>query len=116
MLEAASHGHWPPRDQVFVLIGATAVESPLPTEPTLRRVAIAPEHYADRAITIVGRFRGANLFGDLPQAPGKSRWDFVLQSADGAVWVTGLRPRGKGFDLDRTRASTPAAGCRSPAR
>ena len=100
VLEAASHGQWPPRDQVFVLIGATNVESPLPTEPTLRAVAIAPEHYADRAITIVGRFRGANLYGDLPQAPGKSRWDFVLQSADGAVWVTGLRPRGKDFDLD----------------
>lgn len=100
VLESASHGAWPPRDQVFVLIGATAVESPLPTEPTLRSVAIAPEHYADRAITIVGRFRGANLYGDLPQAPGKSRWDFVLQSADGAVWITGLRPHGKNFDLD----------------
>ena len=72
----------------------------MPTEPTLRSVAIAPEHYADRAITIVGRFRGANLYGDLPQAPGKSRWDFVLQSADGAVWITGLRPHGKNFDLD----------------
>jgi hypothetical protein len=24
----------------------------------------------------------------------------VLRAADGAVWVTGLRPRGKGFSLD----------------
>ncbi len=100
ILEAGWHGEWPPRDQLFVILGATGVESPLPAEPTLRAAAIAPDHYANRAITIVGRFRGANLFGDLPQPVGKSRWDFVLQSADGAIWVTGLRPRGKGFDLD----------------
>jgi hypothetical protein len=100
VVQVAWRGEWPPRDRVFVLLGATAAESPLPTDPTLRAVAIAPERYADRSVTIVGRFRGANLFGDLPQPVGKSRWDFVLQSADGAVWVTGLRPRGKGFDLD----------------
>jgi hypothetical protein len=100
VVETASHGQWPPRDQVFVILGATMVDSPLPAEPSLRAVAIAPERYAGRAITVVGRFRGANLYGDLPQPVGKSRWDFVLQSADGAVWVTGLRPRGKGFDLD----------------
>lgn len=100
VIEAGWHGSWPPRDHLFVLLGATAVESPLPSDPTLRAVAIAPERYADRSITVVGRFRGANLYGDLAQPVGKSRWDFVLQSADGALWVTGLRPRGKGFDLD----------------
>jgi hypothetical protein len=36
----------------------------------------------------------------LPQAVAKSKWDFVLQSADGAIWVTGLRPKGKDFELD----------------
>ena len=100
VIEAGWHGEWPPRDHVFVLLGATAAESPLPADPTLRAVAIAPEHYADRAVTLVGRFRGVNLYGDLPQPVGKGRWDFVLQSADGAVWITGMRPRGKGFDLD----------------
>jgi hypothetical protein len=30
----------------------------------------------------------------------KSRWDFVLQSADAAIWTSGLQPRGKGFNLD----------------
>jgi hypothetical protein len=100
ILQSASQGEWPPRDRVFVILGAMGVESPVPTDPTLRTVAIAPERYLNKPVTIVGRFRGANLFGDLPQPVGKSRWDFVLQSADGAVWVTGLRPRGKGFDLD----------------
>ena len=100
LLEVAAHGQWPPRDQVFMIMGATTVESPLPTEPTLRAVAIAPDRYANRTIAVSGRFRGVNLFGDVPEPVGKSRWDFVLQSADAAVWVTGLRPKGKGFDLD----------------
>ncbi len=100
VLEAASRGEWPARDQVFVILGAAFVESPLPEQPSIRALALAPDKYANRGVTIVGRFRGRNLFGDLPLPAGKSRWDFVLQAADGAVWVTGLRPRGKGFDLD----------------
>ncbi len=71
----------------------------LPGEPTIRALALDPARYEGRRVTVVGRFRGANLYGDLPAAPGRSRWDFVLQSADAAVWVTGLRPRGRGFDL-----------------
>jgi hypothetical protein len=92
---------WPGRDQVFMIINANAVEAPLPSEPTLRALAIAPEQYVGKGVTITGRFRGANLFADLPSAAGtKGRWDFVLQSADAAIWVTGVRPRGRGFDLD----------------
>lgn len=100
VLQAASQGQWPARDRLFVLLNATTAESPLPTDPTLRAIALAPGHYAGRAVTIAGRFRGANLFGDLPQPVNKSRWDFVLQSADAALWITGMRPRGKGFDFD----------------
>jgi hypothetical protein len=37
--------------------------------------------------------------GDLPDAPGKSRYDFVLRSADAAIWVINMRPKGKDFDL-----------------
>ena len=37
---------------------------------------------------------------DTPSAPGKTKYDFVLRSADAAVWVTDLRPKGKGFDLN----------------
>ena len=100
LLQAASGGQWPAREQVFVLLAATSVESPLPAEPSIRALALAPDRYQDRAVTVTGRFRGANLYGDLPQPVNKSRWDFVLQSADAAVWVTGMRPRGKGFNLD----------------
>jgi hypothetical protein len=101
ILDAVSNGQWPGRDQVFVILNATATDSPLPPEPTIRALALAPDRYIGKGVTVTGRFRGANLFADLPQGAGtKGRWDFVLQSADAAIWVSGVRPRGKGFDLD----------------
>lgn len=100
VIEAASHGRWPARDQVFVLLGATFVSSPPPTTPSIRAIALLPEQFDNRQVTLTGRFRGRNLYGDLPQGVAKSKWDFVLQSADAAIWITGLRPKGKDFDLD----------------
>ena len=100
LLQATTRGEWPPRDRVFVIVNATTAESPLPQEPSVRTLALAPDHYDGKNVTVVGRFRGTNLFGDLPVPVAKGRWDFVIQSADGAIWVTGMRPRGKGFDLD----------------
>jgi hypothetical protein len=101
VLDAASNGQWPGRDQVFVILNATAAPSPLPAEPSIRALALAPDQYVGKGVTVTGRFRGSNLFADLPMSAGtKGRWDFVLQSADAAIWVTGIRPRGRGFDLD----------------
>ena len=101
ILDVASNGQWPSRDQVFMILAAATVQSPLPAEPSLRALALAPERYVGKGVTVTGRFRGANLFADLPMSAGtKGRWDFVLQSADSAIWVTGVRPRGRGFDLD----------------
>jgi hypothetical protein len=55
-------------------------------------------------VTIAGNFRGRNLFADLPDAPGKGRYDFVLGGAEGAaVWIVGMQPRGRGFDLNVDR-------------
>ena len=108
ILDTASKGQWPARDQVFLMLSATTSESPLPAEPTLRALALAPDQFVGKGVTVTGRFRGANLFADLPQGAGtKGRWDFVLQSADSAIWVSGVRPRGRGFDLDvNSRADT----------
>jgi hypothetical protein len=101
ILETAANNQWPGRDQVFMIVNATTVDSPLPVEPTIRALALAPDNYIGKGVTVTGRFRGANLFADLPTSAGtKGRWDFVLQSADAAIWVSGVRPRGKGFDLD----------------
>lgn len=101
IIDAASNGQWPARDQVFMILGGSTVESPLGTEPSIRALALAPDQYVGKGVTVTGRFRGANLYADLPISAGtKGRWDFVLQSADSAIWVTGVRPRGRGFDLD----------------
>jgi hypothetical protein len=100
ILESANQGRWPGRDQIFVITRATQLDAQIPSAPTVRAVALAPERFENKTVTLAGRFKGRNLYGDLPQAPGKSKWDFVLQSADAAVWVTGVRPRGRGFDLD----------------
>jgi hypothetical protein len=107
LLDATTGGRWPGREELYVILGATLVEAPLPMSASLRAIALAPERYADRGVTVVGRFRGRNLYGDLPTALNRSRWDFVLQSADGAVWVSNLRPKGRNFDLDAgARADT----------
>jgi hypothetical protein len=100
VLDAANNGRWPARDQIFVLLGATFVPGQASSAATVRAIALAPEQFDNRSVTLVGRFKGRNLFGDLPQGVAKSKWDFVLQSADAAVWVTNLRPKGKDFDLN----------------
>lgn len=100
ILDAVNEGRWPGRDQLFLITSASIVESPVPQTASIRALALTPEAFENRGVTLVGRFKGNNLYGDLPQAPGKSKWDFVLQSADAAVWITGIRPRGRDFDLD----------------
>ena len=89
-----------PRPGEEPLLNVTAVtQSQLVTTASVRGLALQPWRFEGQKITVVGQFRGRNLFGDLPSAPAKSRYDFVLRSADAAVWVTDLRPRGRGFDL-----------------
>jgi hypothetical protein len=101
LLENVTEGRWPPRDQLFVLLGGTAVEPVLPDPPSLRAIALAPEKYEGRGVTISGRFRGRNLLADLPSPlPTPTKWDFVVQSADASMWIGGLRPKGKDFELD----------------
>lgn len=101
LLEAATQGRWPGRDQIFVILGASVTEAVLPDSPSLRAIVLAPEKYENRGVALSGRFRGRNLYADIAsplQTPGK--WDFVMQSADGSIWVTGLRPKGRDFELD----------------
>jgi hypothetical protein len=101
LLELMTQGRWPPREQIFVITNASLVEATLPEAPTLRAIALAPERYENRSATVSGRFRGRNLLGDIATTlPVPGKWDFVLQSADAAVWVSALRPKGRGFELD----------------
>ena len=71
-----------------------------PRGASLRALALDPAAHLGEAVTVSGRFRGRNLYGDLPAAPAKSRWDFVLASVDAAIWVAGREPKGDGFELD----------------
>ena len=108
LIDTVNRGQWPGRDQIFVLLGASLTPTEPPRAPSLRAIALDPDAYVDREVKVIGRFRGRNLYGELPLALGKSKWDFVLQSADGSLWVTGVRPRGKGFDLDPSRRADTA--------
>ncbi len=88
----------------MVLLRVASLEKaePLPA-PSVRALALDPERYLDQRVTVKGQFRGRNLFGDVPQvpaAPPKSKGEFVLRSADAALWVIGKQPKGHGFQFD----------------
>jgi hypothetical protein len=102
-VEGPETDRWPrPGEELFLRVAAVSPAQPA-TTPVTRAVTLEPWKFSGRSITLTGSFRGRNLFGDLPDSPGKSRYDFVLRGTEGAIWVTGLRPRGKGFDLDVDR-------------
>jgi hypothetical protein len=102
LIERISEGRWPAQGQAPVIV-VQASTAPERLPPGLRAIALEPDRFVGQTLTVSGRFRGANLYGDLPQSPGKSRYDFVLQSVDASVWITGARPRGRGFNLDPSR-------------
>ena len=96
----ADRAAWPrPGEELFLRALSVTPAQPQ-TSPSIRAIALEPWKFEGQPATLVGQFRGRNLFGDQPDAPKKSRYDFVLKLADASVWVTGLRPRGKGFDLN----------------
>jgi hypothetical protein len=90
---------WPKPGEELLLSVTDAMSAPPATAASPRALALEPWRFEGQTVTVVGQFRGRNLLGDLPAAPAKGRYDFVLRSADGAVWVTGLRPRARGFEL-----------------
>ena len=92
-------GAWPRVGQVTALIASAVAPATAPSAPSVRNIVLYPSRYLDQRVTVTGQFGGRNLLGDLPDAPAQSRWDFVLRSADGAIWVTNLRPKGKDFEL-----------------
>jgi len=92
-------GAWPRAGEVTAIM-ATAVSAASPSPaPSIRAIVLNPYRYLDQKATVTGQYAGRNLLGDLPDAPAKSRYDFVLRSADAAIWVSNIRPKGKDFDL-----------------
>jgi hypothetical protein len=94
---------WPAPGEELLVSVTGVMPAPSGSAPSLRGLALEPWKFVGQPVTLIGQFRGRNLFGDLPDSPRTSRYDFVLKAADAAVWVTGQRPRGRGFDLNVDR-------------
>ena len=92
-------GAWPRPGDVTAIVATAVTPSPVPAGTSIRSIVLNPSRYLNQKVTITGQFAGRNLTGDLPDAPARSRWDFVVRSTDAAIWVSGARPKGKGFDL-----------------
>ena len=95
-----------------VLLGSTAAADGTAVT-TLKALADAPLHFVNRPVTVTGRFRGRQPIaaGTTPAPLNRSRWDFLLNVDDAAIWVSGIRPAGWDFDLDPL---SPADASRGP--
>ncbi len=68
---------------------------------TLEQLNAAPDRWRGRLVTVEGEFRGANLFGDMPPSTrGVRSDDWVIKDDVWSAWVTGLKPKGRGWSLD----------------
>jgi len=92
--------HWPQPGEELVLNITNVVKAGPESTTTVRAIALEPWKFDGQSVSVIGQFGGRNLFGDVPAAPAKDKYDFVLRNTEGAVWVTGMRPKGKGFDLN----------------
>ncbi|MGH9382897.1 MAG: Ig-like domain-containing protein [Vicinamibacterales bacterium] len=97
---------WPRPGEELVLVVASTTEPPPATNintPPLRTLAMDPVRFVGQRLTVLGQFRGRNLFGELPEAPVSDKWSFVLRASDSAVWVMGVQPKGRTFNFDPGR-------------
>ena len=107
LAESLLNKPWPGVGELKLLVAESSRPVAEPDRVTLRTLALNPKAHLDEGVTLTGRFRGRNLYGDLPDSPDESLYDFVLTSADAAVWVVGLEPKGDDFELDvRARIDT----------
>jgi hypothetical protein len=71
-----------------------------PEKVSLERLVNESRAFEGKTIRVIGKYRGNNLFADLPTASWKNVSDFVIKEESSAVWVTGKRSEGKGWHLD----------------
>jgi hypothetical protein len=90
---------WPKSGEVLAILATAVTPASPPPAPTIRAIVLNPSRYLDQKVTVTGQYAGRNLLGDLPDAPAKSRYDFVLRSADAAIWISNMRPKTKEFEL-----------------
>jgi hypothetical protein len=86
---------WPRPGDVTAIVATAVAPAVLPAQASIRAIVLNPSRYLDQKVSITGQFSGRNLLGEMPDAPGKSRYDFVLRSTDAALWITNMRPKVK---------------------
>jgi hypothetical protein len=85
----------------------TGLAARRPGRRTLAETGVDAAAADGKPVRALGQFRGANLCKDLPTVTRRDPADWVLMTSEGALWVTGRRPAGKGFHLDPSyRADT----------
>jgi hypothetical protein len=69
-------------------------------EVRLEALVSQPGKRDGQLLRVVGKFRGHNLYGDLPTRSQRRSADWVIKDDVYAVWVTGKKPKGSGWELD----------------
>jgi hypothetical protein len=106
---SVDRGQDPETRQPIVYIAIWAYLAPPDDKPmkrpdspdaTLEDLVTKPERYDGKTVNVRGQFRGENLFGDLPSSSRDRSSDWVIKDDMFAVWVTGKKPKGAGWNLD----------------
>ena len=69
-------------------------------QASLEKLVLSPGSRDGQTVRVVGKFRGRNLYGDLPVSTQRTTADWVIKDDLYAVWVTGRKPKGAGWELD----------------
>jgi hypothetical protein len=91
--------------QFWEFVGPPPPDSKAPlkaAELTLENLVSHPGSRDGKTIRVVGKFRGRNLYGDLPARSQRTNSDWVIKDDLFAIWVTGKKPKGSGWELDPT--------------
>jgi Bacterial Ig-like domain len=106
---SVDRGQSPDTRQPIVYIAIWAYLAPPDDKPmkrpdspdtTLEDLVTKPERYDGKTVNVRGQFRGENLFGDLPSSSRDRSSDWVIKDDMFAVWVTGKKSKGAGWNLD----------------
>jgi len=77
------------------------VKGPLKfVDVSLESLVSRPGREDGKTVRVVGKFRGRNLYGDLPARSERASGDWVIKDDLYAVWVSGRKPKGAGWELD----------------
>jgi hypothetical protein len=69
---------------------------------TLEELFARPDDFEGEIVRLQGCFRGRNARGDLPNKSQRSPDHWIIKSDRYAIWVTGHKPAGEGWELNLT--------------